>query len=59
MGYISTWVGDRFNALLVSLMVLQRVLEDRNPLRPCFNKNKAVNGHTKPEVTSLILNAIE
>ena len=36
MGYVSTWMGDRFSALLVSLMALQLMLVDQNPFRPCF-----------------------
>ena len=31
MGYVSTGMGDRFSALLVSLMPLQLVLVDQNP----------------------------
>ena len=36
MGYVSTWMGDRFSALTQSLMALQLVLVDRNPFQPCF-----------------------
>ena len=36
MGYISTGMGDRFSALIMSLMALQLALVDRNPFRPCF-----------------------
>ena len=36
MGYVSTGMGDRFSALLVSLMSLQLVLVDQNPFQPCF-----------------------
>ena len=36
MGYISTGMGDRFGALLVSLMALRRALVDRNPFLPCY-----------------------
>ena len=35
MGYVSTGMGDRLSALLVSLMALQHTLVDRNPFRPC------------------------
>ena len=33
-GCISTCMGDRFSALVVSLMALQLVLADQNPFRP-------------------------
>ena len=36
MTYISTEMGDRFSALLVSLMALRIALVDRNPFWPCF-----------------------
>ena len=36
MGYVSTGMGDRLSALLVSLMVLQLALVDRYPFQPCF-----------------------
>ena len=43
MDYISTWMGDRLDALLVSLMALQLVLVDQNPLRPFQNVLLLVN----------------
>ena len=36
MGYVSTGMGYRFIAQLVSLMTLRLMLVDRNPFRPCF-----------------------
>ena len=36
MGYISTGMGYRFSALLVSLMTLRLGLVDQNPFWPCF-----------------------
>ena len=30
-GYVSTWMGDRLSALLVSLMLV-----DQNPFWPCY-----------------------
>ena len=36
MGYFSTWMGDSFSALLVSLMALWLALVDRNPFEPCY-----------------------
>ena len=36
MGYVSTWMGDRFSALLVSLMALLLMLVDQNLFWPCF-----------------------
>ena len=35
MGYVSSWMGDRLSALLVSLMALWLVLVDQNPFWPC------------------------
>ena len=35
MDYVSTWMGDRLSALLVSLMALQLTLVDRNPFWLC------------------------
>ena len=35
-GHISTWTGDLFSALLVSLMVLQLMLGYQNPFWPRF-----------------------
>ena len=35
MGYVSTWIGDHFSALLLSLMTLQLMLVDRKPFHPC------------------------
>ena len=37
MGYLSTGMGDRFGAVLVSLVTLRLMLVDRNPFRPCFS----------------------
>ena len=34
--YPITGMGDRFGALLLSLMALQLVLVDQNPFQPCF-----------------------
>ena len=34
MGYINTGMGDRFGALIVSLMALQLTLVDLNPFQP-------------------------
>ena len=34
MGYVNTWMGDRFSALLMSLMALQLTLVDQNPFQP-------------------------
>ena len=36
MGFISTWMGDHFSALLMSLMALQLTLVDQNLLWPCY-----------------------
>ena len=33
---VSTWIGDRFSALLVFLMALQLAPADRNPFHPCY-----------------------
>ena len=38
MGCVSTRMGDRFSALLVSLMALQLTLVDQNSFRPCLKK---------------------
>ena len=38
MGYVSTGMGDRFSALLLSPMALQLTLVDRNPFQPCINR---------------------
>ena len=35
MGYISTGMDDRFNALLVSVMAFQLALVNQNPFQPC------------------------
>ena len=37
MGYVSTWMGDHFSALLVFLVALQLTLLDQNPFRPCYS----------------------
>ena len=37
MGYISRGMGDRFSALLVSLMALLHMLVDQNSFQPCFH----------------------
>ena len=37
MGYVSTGMGDRFGALLVSLMALRLTLIDQNPFWSCCN----------------------
>ena len=42
MGEVNTLMGDRFSALLVSLMALQLTLVDRNPFRPCFSLKEAI-----------------
>ena len=36
MGYVTTWMGDRFIALLMSLMALRLTLGDRKPLSAEF-----------------------
>ena len=36
MGYVSTWMGDRFSALFVSLMALWLTLVYQNLFLPCF-----------------------
>ena len=36
MGYVSTGMGDRCSALLMSLMALRLALVDRNPFQPCL-----------------------
>ena len=38
----STWMGDRFSALLVSLMALRLTLVDRNPFWPCLSSGLPV-----------------
>ena len=38
MGYVSTGMGDRFSALLVSLMALWLTLVDQNLFRPYLFK---------------------
>ena len=37
MGYISTWMGDRFSTLPMSLMALQITLVGQNPFWPCYS----------------------
>ena len=37
MGYVSTGIGDRIGALLVSLMALRLVLRDQNPFWSCVS----------------------
>ena len=37
MSYVSTWMGDPFSVLLISLMALWLTLLDQNPFRPCFD----------------------
>ena len=36
MVYVSTGMGDRFGAVLVSLMALRLTLVDRNPFQPYY-----------------------
>ena len=36
VSYISSRMGDRFSALLYSLMALRLMLVDQNPFQPCF-----------------------
>ena len=36
MGYVSTGMGDRFSAVLVSLMALGLALVDQKPFWPCL-----------------------
>ena len=45
MGYVSTGMGDRFSALLQSLMVLRLALVDQNPFRPCYFYPTAFKGY--------------
>ena len=42
MGYVSTLIGDRFSALLVSLMALGLTLVDQNLFQPFFKAQASI-----------------
>ena len=50
MGYISTWMGDRLSALLMSLMAVRLMLVDRNPFRACYITGRLVKGYQDMKV---------